>query len=57
MSDRLFFSSQSIATSVTIENGSTTLLGGGMNIKGDDKEVVYVFVTARTVNSQGKPTK
>ncbi len=51
------FSSRCITTSITVENGITVLCGGGMNIKADDKEVIYVLVTARTVNSQGKPTK
>lgn len=51
------FSTHCITAALTVENGSTVLAGGGMNIKNDDKEVVYVFVTARTVNGQGKPTK
>lgn len=51
------FSSRVIATAITVENGGTVLLGGGMNFREDDEEVVYVFVTARTVDNQGKPTK
>jgi len=52
-----FFSSRTVATSITVEHGRTTLLAGGMNIKEDDKEVIYVFVRARIVDSQGKPMK
>jgi type II secretory pathway component GspD/PulD (secretin) len=52
-----FFSSRNITTALTIENGSTVLAGGGLNIKNDDKEVIYVFVSARTVDGQGKPVK
>ncbi len=51
-----FFSACSIATSITVTNGSTVLTAG-MSNKENDKEVVYLFVTARIVGWQGAPTK
>ena len=51
-----FFHTQSINTSVRIENGEMILIGGGMPSKQEDK-VVYVFVTAQLVDMKGNPIK
>ncbi len=51
-----FFPSYSISTQVTIENGETVLLGGGMNNEAGDK-TVYVFLTATIADIEGNPVR
>ncbi len=51
-----FFYTQSVTTSITLSNGATVLIGGGMPGKDKDK-VAYAFVTARLVDIEGRPFK
>jgi general secretion pathway protein D len=51
-----FFHTQMVTTSISIKDGATVLLGGGMPAK-DPAKVVYAFVTARRVGLDGKPLK
>jgi len=51
-----FFHSESLQTSVLVNHTETVLLGGGMPSK-DPEKVVYMFVTARLIGTDGKPLK
>ena len=47
-----FFPVQSVSTSVTVADGVTVLIGGGMNHLASNK-TVYVFLTSRLLDSEG----
>ena len=51
-----FFHTQSLTTSISVKDGATVLLGGGMPCK-DPAKVVYAFVTARRVGLDGTPLR
>ncbi|MDX9863009.1 MAG: hypothetical protein RBS99_19040 [Rhodospirillales bacterium] len=51
-----FFPVQSLSTSVTVADGATVLMGGGMNHPTEHK-TVYVFLTARLLDSEGNPIR
>jgi len=51
-----FFHSQTVTTSISVKDGATVLMGGGMPSK-DPTKVVYTFVTARRIGLDGKPLK
>ena len=51
-----FFHTQTVTTSISIKDGATVLLGGGMPSR-DPAKVVYTFVSARRVGLDGKPLK
>lgn len=51
-----FFHTYTASTTVSIHDGSTILIGGGMPSRGG-KKVVFVFVTARLVDMDGKPLR
>ncbi|MDD2598053.1 MAG: hypothetical protein PHO37_02345 [Kiritimatiellae bacterium] len=51
-----FFHICSISTQVTIANGATVLLGGGMNDEAG-KKCVYAFLTAKLVDRHGNQIK
>jgi len=48
------FHSQKCLTSISIKNGETVLIGGGMQSRNRDK-MMYAFVTARMIDMKGKP--
>jgi type II secretory pathway component GspD/PulD (secretin) len=49
-----FFPVSSISTSVSVADGATTLIGGGMTRPGGDK-AVYAFLTVRRLDTEGNP--
>jgi type II secretory pathway component GspD/PulD (secretin) len=49
-----FFHTHMVSTSVSMKNGATVMLGGGMAGR-DPSKVVYAFVTARLVDIEGNP--
>ena len=49
-----FFHSYSTSTQVTVKNGETILLGGGMNNPTGDK-TVFIFLKAEIVDERGEP--
>jgi len=49
-----FFHAYSVSTQISVKNGETVLLGGGMNSKTGDK-IVYIFVKAEIVDAKGEP--
>jgi len=49
-----FFHCKKLSTSVSVKNGSTVLIGGGMSGK-DPTKVTYAFLTARLIGIDGKP--
>jgi len=49
------FHAYEATTSVTVENGKTVLLGGGMDTT-DEKALVYMFLTTRLIGTDGKAT-
>ena len=49
-----FFHSYSTSTQVTVKNGETILLGGGMNNPAGDK-TVFIFLKAEIVDERGEP--
>jgi type II secretory pathway component GspD/PulD (secretin) len=51
-----FFHTQSLSTSLSIDNGETLLIGGGMPSKTEGK-AVYAFITAQLVDTKGNPIK
>lgn len=51
-----FFPVQSLSTSVSVADGATVLIGGGMNHPASNK-TVYVFLTARLLDSEGNPIR
>lgn len=51
-----FFAVHSLSTSVSVANGATVLIGGGMNNPDGDK-TVFAFLTARLLDTEGKPIK
>jgi len=51
-----FFHTQTVTTSISIKDGATVLLGGGMPSR-DPTKVVYAFVSARRIGLDGKPLK
>ncbi len=51
-----FFPVHSICVSVSVANGATVLIGGGMNNPDGDK-TVFAFLTARLLDTEGNPIK
>ena len=51
-----FFHVETVTTSVALDNGGTVLIGGGMPGKEPGK-VVYCFISAQIVGTDGKPIK
>jgi type II secretory pathway component GspD/PulD (secretin) len=51
-----FFRTQTVTTSVSIKDGAKILVGGGMPNARNDK-LVYMFVTVRLIDAEGKPLK
>jgi hypothetical protein len=49
-----FFYTLSLSTSLLVTDGQTVLAGGGMTTR-DGNKIVYTFVTARLLRSNGKP--
>lgn len=49
-----FFHLQSLSTSVTVANGATLLIGGGMSNRERDK-AAYAFLTATILDVEGNP--
>jgi len=49
-----FFHTQSLSTSLTVINGATVLIGGGMSNREGDK-AAYAFLTATLVDVEGNP--
>jgi len=48
------FHAYSIHTNILLENGHTALIGGGMPSP-DSKHLVYAFLTAKLIGTQGQP--
>jgi type II secretory pathway component GspD/PulD (secretin) len=51
-----FFRRRSVSTSVTLQNGRTVIAGGGMT-DAEGKTSTFLLLTARLVDSEGKPIK
>jgi type II secretory pathway component GspD/PulD (secretin) len=51
-----FFRRRSVTTSVTLKNGQTVIAGGGMT-DAEGKTSTFLLLTARLVDSEGKPVK
>jgi type II secretory pathway component GspD/PulD (secretin) len=51
-----FFRRRSVTTSVTLKNGSTAVAGGGMTDM-EGQTSTFLLLTARLVDSEGKPIK
>lgn len=51
-----FFRSRRVTTSVTLKNGCTVIAGGGMTDQ-EGKTATFLLLTARLVDSEGKPIK
>lgn len=49
-----FFHAYKIETNILIKNGHTVLIGGGMPSP-DGQHLVYAFLTAKLINTQGQP--
>jgi hypothetical protein len=51
-----FFHQYTVTTQIAVKNGATIMIGGGMNSR-DGKKAVYLFVSARLLDTEGKPLK
>jgi hypothetical protein len=51
-----FFHSHTVTTQISLYDGATVIVGGGMNSR-DNTKVVYAFMSARVVDPGGKPIR